>query len=382
MVLVALSAASLAAASWTIAAPPSSAEVPARCPDSAPVLADTPHISRPLAPGVTLRVWQARTPGARGRFPIAAVAVRSGAYSVLPVMSRTPQALDPRRPLKSPRIVATMNGDYFDYASGDVATPRGLVVRQGRIVYAPPGWSHVVAMGPDGQPRSAFARVNGLLRIGEHTWTIEAVNQPSHRTGTVLFANHWRGFKVGARPDQMLITIKQGRVVRISLGAATTVPDRGRVIRLARGDRPKVRIGDLVTTSMKAQARDGLPIVQASGHGGNILSDGKVRYVCSDYENLRRPRSMLAWDTSGQVWLFVAGTGMPDAANGVRPGGATKSQLAAIARDLGATDGVVLDGGGSTALYARWGSRIKRLDADGKAWVRNVPVVWAVGRTR
>lgn len=350
------------------------------CPQALAIAGERPHRTEVLGGGTVLKQWDVRTPGVRGTFPVAAIAVTSPASVISPAVGPLPYPLDSRSAFGSRTVMATVNGDYFDYLARDFVVPRELVVIRGSLVYAPAGWSRVVAIDAGGQARATWARPDGYVRIGSREWRLEAVNDPRAREGVALFTDGWSARSTAGGSGRAFVTMHRGVVTAISRGRSLAIPRDGYAVRLSRASARGVRVGDQAQVVVRAVARDGRPIVQASGHGGSILRDGRVRHLCSEYENLRRPRTMFAWDRTGRSWLLVSGTGAASGTSDVRPGGTTKRQLALVARDLGATDGVFLDGGGSTAMFARVAGRVSRIDARRDAWVRPVPVVWTVSR--
>ena len=106
------------------------------------------------------------------------------------------------------------------------------------------------------------------------------------------------------------------------------------------------------------------------------MKESVIIAPCSDYESLLRPRSAIAWNAEGQIWVLASSSGRPDRDDGMRHGGTTKEELTRVARSLGADTAVILDGGGSTALFAKVGGQARRLDMPRDSWVRPVPVVW------
>ena len=167
-------------------------------------------------------------------------------------------------------------------------------------------------------------------------------------------------------------------------GSTIEFPYKAEAMRLleAMGDPRKgfFTKGAKVTFDVRAVAKDRRSLVNASGHGGSVMRDGRVAELCSEYENLLRPRSSLAWNDRGDVWLLTSSSGRPDPPDGLRVGGSTKRQLAQVARSLGATEAVILDGGGSVGLFVHKGRKVNRLDLSAGAYVRPIPVVWTLSR--
>lgn len=341
-------------------------------------LSVNPQTVRALAPGTLLRIWDARFPGRKGTFPVAIVDFIAGSTRAIPEMGRPPRPFTPDRPFVAPPVIATLNGDYFDYVSASAVVPKGMVVARGDVLYAPRGWSKVVAFDAAGAPRSTAIRVAGALVTGDDSWQVAAVNDPRRGIGHSVFTDIWSGASVRLHGDQVLLFVKDRKIASISRDDSPRIARGGLALRVSARSARSVAVGDPARMSITVTSRDRRPVYSAAGHGGRVLRDGKVRALCSDYENLQRPRSMIAWDSFGRTWLLSAGTGRIQ--GGVRASGSTKRQLAQVARSLGADNAVALDGGGSTAMYARVGGEVTRVDAGRRVALRPIPQVWTVVR--
>lgn len=360
----------------TVVSPPVRAES-APCPGPLVVDVAEPYQLHHLSPDASARTWRALFPGEQGWFPVSAVTMASNPPRLTPWMSHVPKTVDPREPLGSKKVAASVNGDYFSYRSTSAALPKSLVAVNGRVLYAPRGWTPAVVLDLTGQPRTTSVTTDGRLSIGHRQWRITSVNDPRRQAGHVALTSDWRGGRVAAGEGNVFLHIRDGFVVGRTAKAPRRIASRGFAVRVTATWAKTIRPGERAFVIIRARAHDGLPVTQASGHGGRILTHGAVRKLCSTYENMRRPRTMFAWDQQGLTWLLTAGTGPVAPGSLVRSGGSTKRQLAEVARRLGATDGVVLDGGGSTALFIRTGrGGIKRIDAQSAVDVRKVPVLW------
>lgn len=338
-----------------------------------------------LAPGTRLSVWRAQHPDATPdevrRARIAVIEVTPGAARVLPEAAGAPLLEDPARLAQRKGTLGLVNGDYFAEWGSDGALPWGAVIENGRAVYAPPGGSQVVAIGPNGVPRSTWVHVSATLRgaRGKELASLAAVNDPLVSRGQwTVYTPDWRATRTPrARPT---VVVRGGKITSVQSGRhRVRVPADGFVVTAPAGTSlAGFRVGAKVTLDMRVSASDGRKVAFASGHGGRSLKKGEVVAGCSRYENILRPRTSLAWNKEGRIWLIVVSTGLPDPPDGVRVGGATKEEVARVAQALGATEAVDLDGGGSTALYARAQGQVRRIDLPQNAWVRPIPVVWSV----
>jgi hypothetical protein len=112
------------------------------------------------------------------------------------------------------------------------------------------------------------------------------------------------------------------------------------------------------------------------GAGHTIISNGVVVASCVGNVDTIRPRTALAWDSFGNVYLATTtmGRDWPDGgAGGYRVGGSTVHQLADWLKTLGATHAVSLDGGGSTTMLAMLSGSYHRVDLPDGVWTRWIP---------
>lgn len=348
-----------------------------------PRVASESHV---LSPGVTLRVYVVRQPTApptvSRRAYISIVEVSHQAAHVAPVTAGVPLLLHPAEPMRQRDTIAVMNGDYFEPLRRGDAVPTGALVSDGAPLFLPHGNSDVVAVGSDGLLRKTKVFVTGQAKTAQGRLSISAINDPlAGEDVTVAFTPAWQRTVPTGRQG---IIVKNGAVTKIvSTTRNLRVPENGAVILVSKAvSTDAFSPSSTVELDLEVSARDGRDVVSASGHGGAFLVAGRVMPACSAYENSLRPRSMLAWNEAGDAWLMTASTRQPDPPGGVRIGGATKTQLAQIARSLGATWAVTMDGGGSTSLYARVNRETQRMDLPDDAWARPVPVLWVVRVTR
>ena len=113
--------------------------------------------------------------------------------------------------------------------------------------------------------------------------------------------------------------------------------------------------------------------------GTTVLADGRTWVTCE--RDTIRPRTMVAWHRrSGAVWLVTVSGGAGSWPFGVFVG-ASHHQMAAVARGLGATDAVLVDGGGSTTMVLRTASgALRRVDGP-FVTQRDLPDILAIAAT-
>jgi hypothetical protein len=373
-----------------------------RCSSRSDLLNRPPVVTWHLARGLAVRAWDgtdgrghevrltvAQADVARIRLAAAAVA-RHGDVAPTTGLTRAVHA-----------AVAGVNGDYFGYDWSGAAVPAGPVVVGGRVLRLPAGAHPAVGTDRSGRPFTGLVRVDGEARLpirsGSSAATrvlpIASVNDDGGDEGgqegadavgegrAVAVVTRYLG---NARPRrEREVVLRAGVVVasgrRVSFGSGRTFGSgrsgRNDVLLAADGAAAKalraVPRGSAIRVRFAPRAADGSTPAQAVGSGGVMLRRGRVLASCSGASAESRPRTLVAWNAARtRVWLLTVdgrGKGVP-----VSRFGAPYRQVAELARTLGASDAVMLDGGGSTTM-ALWGSGgVRRVDAP--AWTPQRPV--------
>ena len=252
---------------------------------------------------------------------------------------------------------------------------------KGKLLYSPVGWSDVIAIDDSGTVFAGRVRTKARYRVVDRAYAIQSVNYPRLAAGQVTaFTSAWS--RAYLPRNLWTAHVQGGKVITVlSPRDGVRLPREGVVLAATtREGLAGLAEGVAVEVTIDPKSKRERPLTFASGHGGLVLKRGQVQRICSAYENLLRPRTLIAWNGKGDLWLLVASSGLPDPPDGIRRGGATKMQMAAFARSLGATDAAILDGGGSTVLLTHESSKVRRLDLPTTSWIRPVPTVWAVVR--
>jgi hypothetical protein len=120
-----------------------------------------------------------------------------------------------------------------------------------------------------------------------------------------------------------------------------------------------------------------LPLYAAFGDRENTMINGVIVADCTPGHEDIRPRTAIGWNENGDIWFVTTTMGVRNAAdvfNRFRLGGSSVHQLATWLKELGATQAVAVDGGGSTTMYVKQESKpYMRLDLPASEWVRSVP---------
>jgi len=310
-----------------------------------------------VAPGVDLTGYESPTVrGAAQSNLVTADLTRPGVRAGLLLGAVTDIAPIAQR-VASSGAVAGVNGDY--YAIGGTQAPQGPLISGGRVVKATRVGANVVGQGTDG-----LVRLGRVDLVGTATWAsgkpvpLDALNSdlgpvPAGRDAVAVFDGRWGGRGVAAAGGWVVAVVdRHGRVVATSkrLGGQRVPPGglllagRGRWTSIA-----KLPTGSHVGDAVSVRTEGGIPSYSwALGVGLPLVSGGRSLHAAPpDDSDAHAARTALGWSDGGRRLYLL--TVQRDAGSVGHGANEVADELAA----LGATDGVLLDGGGSTTLLAR-----------------------------
>jgi len=271
-----------------------------------------------------------------------------------------------------PHAVAAINGGFFygyRFNSGGWAyLQRDASVAHGQVVRA--GGPATVDVGVDtaGRPYTGTLRVSGSIRDVSTAGAgipIQGVNwQSVPAGGAVEFTPAWAagvprpvGSVEWVVKGSTVSAVETGRQTGGSVAAGTKVIAFGSsVASRAR----QAHAGDTVSLAVKQVTQTGVPLRDSLGRGRLMVSGGTVALGCTQPSSEPRPRTTLGW-TSQKQWmsLVVPGTGY---SYGYRVGGLSITAEANVAKALGFSTAIELDGGGSVTSYLRGANGWQRVD--------------------
>ncbi len=218
----------------------------------------------------------------------------------------------------------------------------------------------------------------GSISSANNTVPIDAYNfGPLSSSGATLFDGEYSETTRSGRVTLRILPDATGKLVvrNVYRQGYFTKVDAGGYILQAKGDTAtaalRFKAGDVVTISRGYRSATGANFINAAGRGPRIVQNNKFVWICAMHGKEFRPRSAIGWNQDGQVWLMASSRGADAADMGMRQGGSTADQMARWLMALGATDAVLLDGGGSTTMEikdpdASW----QRFDLPDSAWYR------------
>jgi exopolysaccharide biosynthesis protein len=165
-------------------------------------------------------------------------------------------------------------------------------------------------------------------------------------------------------PDGKAIDVKQDQLV-LQLGSTSA-----KLI-------DSLKVGSKLKISNDYKIKKDLTLFSAFGNRQNLMINGVIVARCSPASEDIRPRNAMGWNENGDVWFATTTMGVRNSAdvfNRFRLGGSTVHQLTSWLKELGATQAIMLDGGGSTTMYVQTPEAdYKRVDLPASEWVRTVP---------
>ncbi|MDX3853397.1 phosphodiester glycosidase family protein [Streptomyces sp. AK02-01A] len=276
---------------------------------------------------------------------------------------------------KKAGAVAGVNGDFFDIGNSNAAL--GGEVQDGQLVKTADitGGRQHVGVSDKGIAQLVDLTVNTTANFAGTDHTVLSINAANGggipADGLVAFTPAWgdysrNGGLTGVANDQIAeVLVRNGSVVSVTPNGPAgsgTIPDGGFVL-VGRGAAATairaLRPGDPAKLSHTLANDAAKKLKFAIGHGGAVVSDGKV---VNGLDTSIAPRTALGFKDHGRTLVLATWDG---------PGGTGKGGVGIDkeARDLvamGVETAVNLDGGGSATMVAR------ELGED-EATVRNVP---------
>ncbi len=280
------------------------------------------------------------------------------------------------------RVVAAINGDFFN-AQG---RPLNLQIRNGEIVQGAFPRS-VLAVSRAGEPIIAVTALVGEVVSQRGSHRLAGVNRERSENELIMYNHHF-----GNRTN----TNRHGRELTLRLLTAFTVNDSVPAVVVSP---PSPQGNTVIADSLYILSAHGaaatwmahaltagdtvklfwqtpqIPIPLATAIGGTprLIRDGKISIESEqennrpDFATTRHPRSAAGFDENTHRMYFVVVDGR-QAGYSV---GMTLPELAAFLRELGCTQAINLDGGGSSTLVVRGEVMNRPSDVTGERPVAN-----------
>lgn len=329
--------------------------------------------SRPLAPGVRLLQWsqdagpqalQAVEVDRAEAFIQLGVSLGGGNSLRLEPLSRQAERLT--RPERYP--VAGVNGDFFYYPNArNPGIPTNAAIVDDELVRTPFTRSCLV-LNPTLGPQIRILKASGAATLPDGAkLALSAVNGLRAANQLVLYTPRFgestrtetSGTEVYLEPERFPLRPNEThrarvRAVQTGVGAAPIAAGNWVLSGSGEVNAPLKALKPGDTVELRVDFTPALqPGEQVLGGGPRLVRDGRVSVeaeggsVGGSFSTARHPRTAIGFNGS-KVYLVVV--------DGRQPGyslGMSLAELAQVMADLGCTDALNMDGGGSTTLWAR-----------------------------
>jgi hypothetical protein len=341
-----------------------------------------------LAAGV--RLLQVAVPGSAPGGPLIVTAVEvdraAGGAAVRAALTVDVPSLGGKAPSRGRQTVswltaqrgalAGINAAFFPYTS----VPIGLHVEDGEFV-TPPGYNRCVFwIGQDGAMHFEVLTFQGLVRDATGaSVSVSGMDRPSRKDALILYTPRFlRSTPIAPGRFEAVVHANVNDIAHAgAAGMACTIVSSGEgggtslapgTIALSAAPGPAADLlrrdatagpATNLTISLSAQDNAGHPfdlsqVAQAVTGGPRLLTAGAVTVDAAEegfttpFSRMAVPRSGIGMTTDGKILLVTVDGRQPGISSGI-----SLTDFAALLRDLGCTDAMNLDGGGSSTLSVR-----------------------------
>jgi hypothetical protein len=260
------------------------------------------------------------------------------------------------------KALAGVNGDFFSMEKGPSGDPLGITVRDGRLM-ATPSKRVAFGWGPD-QAVMSVATFSGTAQSDNTVLRIDAINRRCGKDQVTLDTRD-AGLALSespcvsavlkfASPSWSPSTVLRGTVVSISADQTSTQVGLNEAVLVARGSKAdslaQLKPGASIAVVLKTIGFDWVHIDNVIGGGpvlvkqGMIAVDGVEEGFQASFTDSKHPRTAIGRTPEGDLWL-VAVDGRQETGDGM-----TLTELAQTMKNLGCSEAMNLDGGGSTTM--------------------------------
>lgn len=275
--------------------------------------------------------------------------------------------------------IAGVNGDFFYYPGmRQPGNPTSAALLGDELVRTPFGRSCLV-LPTSGPPSVRIFKSDAAVTLPDGTQvTLAGVNGPPKAGQVVLYTPRWgssthtdiAGTEVFLQPEEFPLrygATHTAKVRAVQRGVGDGAIQPGTWVLSARGGASdafkNLAPGDVL--KIRIAFEPGLnPGDQVLGGGPRLLRDGKISVEAEggslgdSFAKARHPRTAVGFN-QGKLVVLVCDGRLPGYSAGM-----TLAEMAQALADLGCSDGMNLDGGGSSTLWAR--GKIINRPSDGR----------------
>lgn len=263
---------------------------------------------------------------------------------------------------------AAINGGYFRTTGTYRGESLGTVLLGGKMISEPHNDRAGIGLLEDGKRTEILFGHLGYeseISLGRHQHKVHGVNRQVGTDELVVFTPQFHRTTL-TKPEGIEVVVRRNTIVSISdLVGSSEIPSDGFVISAVGESREWIkrnsrkgatvrfewRLKSLYTQSDEAKWSKAQNIL---GAGPQLIKAGKIEItdqrekMIAGFATTRHPRTALARLDTGKLLLITV--------DGRQPGvsvGMSLQELAELLLELGATDAINLDGGGSTTMVVK-----------------------------
>lgn len=257
------------------------------------------------------------------------------------------------------RVIAGINGDFFEISGNATGVPNGLFMEDGRILNSASS-SYAFGLKADGTSIYGTHTLTRTVTIGGVKTNLTHINRFRGNNQLVLYtADYSTSTKSSPEGDEVVLDIIKGEIksgqtltlkvadIRKNQGDAPLRP--GQAVLSASGTSRSVlenlKLGDEVTAYFELSG-EWQDVVLAIGGYGPLVKDGVPQTGVAP-EGVH-PRTAIGTKADGSIVLFEIDGRAPGFSEGVET-----NELAKILKDIGVVQAMNLDGGGSSTFAAK-----------------------------
>lgn len=257
------------------------------------------------------------------------------------------------------RVIAGINGDFYEISGFATGVPNGLFMDEGRILNSASS-TYAFGLKADGSSIYGSPKLTKQVTIGGQTTNLTSINRYRDTNQLVLYTTDYNtSTKSTNEGDEIVLDIVEGevksgqtlklKVSEVRKNQGDTPLTAGKVVLSASGtSRAAVaglQAGDEITANF---ALDGAwnDVVLAVGGQGPLVKDGNVQLDVGPAGV--HPRTAIGTKADGSVVLFEIDGRSPGFSEGVET-----DELAKMLKDMGVVNAMNLDGGGSSTFVAK-----------------------------
>lgn len=260
-------------------------------------------------------------------------------------------------------VLAAANADFFDNTKPKTAQgfSLGIEIKDGELLQSQVDENMAAGFYDGNSLVFSYMKMNiAVTAPNGESIAVKHLNKHTSYYGDVLmYTSEWNGGNSPAAGGEVVEVVVENDVItdiRRNM-PSVKIPENGYVLAVSEGSSMffanNTNVGDALTLKISA-VPDIENIQTAFGGGTLLLKNGQIQKFTHNAAG-NNPRTCIGTNADGTVVYIITVDGRQHLSKGV-----TQTELAEIAKELGCTEAMNLDGGGSTRMVAEtfWNSEL------------------------